>query len=143
MTMSPSTAHSDNRNTAAWLVYDGDCPFCSRYVTFVRLRKTLGQLELVNAREGGPIVDEIRQTGLDLDEGMVLKLGDRYLHGAECMHALALMSGPSDLFNRVNAALFRSPRMARFLYPILRAGRNATLRLLGRGKLVDMPRATP
>jgi predicted DCC family thiol-disulfide oxidoreductase YuxK len=141
--MTTSNAHSDDRHAAAWLVYDGDCPFCSRYVTLVRLRKSLGRVELVNAREGGPIVDEVRQAGLDLDDGMVLKLGERYLHGAECIHALALMTGPSDLFNRVNAALFRSPRLARFLYPILRTGRNATLRLLGRERLAETHRGLP
>jgi hypothetical protein len=50
------------------------------------------------------------------------------------------MSGPSDLFNRLNAALFRSPRVARLLYPMLRGGRNAVLRLLGRTKLADAAR---
>lgn len=141
--MTGTTAQSDVQKPAAWLVYDGDCPFCSRYVTLVRLRKSLGQVALVNAREGGPLVDEIVKAGLDLDEGMVLKLGDRYLHGAECIHALALMSGPSNLFNRLNAAVFRSPRVARLLYPVLRAGRNATLRLLGRDRLADTHRAIP
>ena len=42
----------------AWIIYDGQCPFCSRYVRLVRLRDSLGQVELVDARNGGPIVDE-------------------------------------------------------------------------------------
>ena len=25
-----------------WLLYDGDCPFCSAYVSYVRLRETAG-----------------------------------------------------------------------------------------------------
>ena len=41
----------------AWLVYDGDCPFCSAYVRFVRLRDAVGTVHLVDAREGGPVVD--------------------------------------------------------------------------------------
>jgi len=48
---------------------------------------------------------------------------------------LALLSTPSSGFNRLNAALFRSPTASRLLYPVLRAGRNAVLRLLGRGKI--------
>jgi predicted DCC family thiol-disulfide oxidoreductase YuxK len=121
----------------AWLVYDGDCPFCSRYVQYLRLRQAAGQVRLVNAREGGPLVDELMRAGLDLDEGMVLKLGGRYYHGADCIHALALLSSGSGLFNRINARVFRSPHLARVLYPVLRAGRNTVLRLLGRTKLAS------
>ena len=119
----------------AWLVYDGECPFCSRYVELVRLRDSLGQVELVNARDGGPLVDEIVAAGLDLDDGMVLKIDDHLHHGDECIHMLALLSTPSNAFNRLNGAVFRSRTASRLLYPILRAGRNATLRVLGRTKM--------
>jgi predicted DCC family thiol-disulfide oxidoreductase YuxK len=121
--------------TDTWIVYDGQCPFCSRYVQLVRLRETLGQVKLVDAREGGPQVEEVRKAGLDLDEGMVLKLDGRLYHGAECIHTLALLSTGSTWFNRINAAMFRSRAASRLLYPVLRTGRNAVLRMLGRSKL--------
>jgi predicted DCC family thiol-disulfide oxidoreductase YuxK len=117
------------------IVYDGQCPFCSRYVALLRLREALGRVALIDARQGGPLVDEIRAAGLDLDDGMVLKMDGRLYHGDECIHRLALLSTPSGLFNRVNAAMFRSPTASRLLYPVLRTGRNAALRLLGRPKL--------
>jgi hypothetical protein len=66
---------------------------------------------------------------------MVLKLGDRFYYGAACIHMLAVLSTSSGLFNRATATLFRSPAMARGLYPLLRAGRNLTLALLGRRKM--------
>lgn len=119
----------------AWIVYDGQCPFCSRYVQWVRLRDSLGRVELVDARKGGPLVDEVRSAGADLDEGMVLKMDGRLYHGEDCIHMLALMSTPSGLFNRTNAAIFRSRSASKLLYPMLRAGRNAALRLLGRSKI--------
>jgi predicted DCC family thiol-disulfide oxidoreductase YuxK len=119
----------------AWIVYDGQCPFCSRYVQLVRLRETLGQVQLVDARKGGPMVDEARAAGLDLDEGMVLKLDGRLYHGADCINMLALLSTPSSRFNRINAALFRSRTASRLMYPMLRTGRNAVLRLLGRTRI--------
>ena len=130
--VSPAIPASDT----ARIVYDGDCPFCSRYVEKTRLDRALGKVELLNAREGGPLVDSLIRGGYDLDEGIVLVLGERIYHGADCMNALALMTSRSDLFNRMNAALFSSPRVAVVLYPVLRAGRNMTLRLLGRKKIL-------
>jgi predicted DCC family thiol-disulfide oxidoreductase YuxK len=122
-------------SSTAVLVYDGDCPFCSRYVRLVRLRESLGGLKLVNARDGGPLVDEVRASGHDLDQGMVLLMDGQTYHGDACMHRLALMSSPSGTFNRLNRLVFSSPTASRLLYPVLRAGRNATLRLLGRRRL--------
>ena len=118
-----------------WIVYDGACPFCSAFVKRVRLRQAIGPVGLVDARQGGPLVDEINDAGLDLDEGMVLKIDGRLYHGDECLHMLALLSTPSSLFNRFSAAVFRSRTASRLLYPVLRSGRNAALRAMGRSKL--------
>jgi protein-disulfide isomerase len=43
--------------------YDGACPFCSAYVRMVRLRKAAGEVRLIDAREGGPIVMEALSLG--------------------------------------------------------------------------------
>lgn len=122
-------------DTAPWIVYDGECPFCSRYVRMVRLREAIGKVRLVDARDGGTEVDEVRAAGLDMDEGMVLKLDGQLYHGADCIHRLALLSTSSSWFNRLNAAVFRSEGASRLLYPVLRAGRNTVLRMLGRSKI--------
>jgi predicted DCC family thiol-disulfide oxidoreductase YuxK len=132
--MNPATTRQSAGAPTAWVVYDGQCPFCSRYVSLLRLRDTLGQVQVVNAREGGPVVDEILAAGLDLDEGMVLKMDGRFYPGDECIHRLALLSSSSTLFNRFNRTIFRSPTLSRLLYPLLRSGRNGVLRLLGRSK---------
>ena len=133
----PQDGGNHDKRGDAWLVYDGDCPFCSRYVQYLRFREAVAPVRLVNAREGGPLVDELQRAGLDLDEGMVLKLGGRYYHGADCIHALALLSSGSGLFGRINARVFRSSQLSRVLYPVLRAGRNTALRLLGRTKIAS------
>ena len=93
--LSPEKASSDN-----WLIYDGECPFCSQYVKLVRIREAVGGLKLLNARDGGPQYDEVLRAGLDLDEGMVLKLNDRLYHGDDCIHALAMLSEPKGFFNQ-------------------------------------------
>lgn len=118
-----------------WLVYDGQCPFCSAYVRHMRLKKSVGSLWLVDARVGGAPVEECRRRRFDLDKGMVLKLGGRYYYGPESLAVLSLLSSRSDLFNKVCAALFVSGRRSRLLYPLMRLGRKAALRLLGRSDL--------
>jgi predicted DCC family thiol-disulfide oxidoreductase YuxK len=120
---------------ANYLVYDGDCPFCTRFVRYMRLRDSIGPLAMIDSRRGGSEVDEVCRLGFDLDQGMALKLHGRFYHGAACVHVLALLSTRSGLFNRSLSIGFRSPRAARLLYPVLRAGRNLTLVLLGRRRL--------
>jgi predicted DCC family thiol-disulfide oxidoreductase YuxK len=119
------------------IIYDGDCPFCSRYVALLRLRKSLGSVKLVNARDGGTLVDAVRGLDIDLDQGMVLVMNGEVFHGAECLHRLALLTTSSGAFNRLNAWMFRSRAASQLLYPALRAGRNAALALLGRQKIGD------
>jgi hypothetical protein len=118
-------------------VYDGDCPFCSRYIQMVRLREAVGPVRLVNARDGGPLVEEAWRAGFDLDAGMMLKMGGKLYFGDACVQRLALLSTPVGAFNRLNRAILSSPTAARILYPILRSGRNLTLWLLGRRRIRD------
>ena len=126
-------------SSSNWLLYDGDCPFCSAYVSYVRLRETAGPVPLLNARTHPDRVEEAKRQGFDLDVGMVLKLDGRYYHGADCINALALLTTPSGFFNRLNRVIFRSRAISRVLYPVMRGGRNLALRLLGRRQLRENP----
>lgn len=121
----------------ATVIYDGDCPFCSAYVSMVRLRSAVGKVELINARDGGPAVRDVLARGYDLDEGMVLIYAGNYYHGADCMNRIALLTSPVGPFNAFSAFVFRSSTISSILYPVLRGGRNLVLRLLGRRKLAD------
>ena len=117
------------------IIYDGDCPFCSSYVGLLRLRETFGEVELMNARECPELVVELARQKMDLDEGMVLVLNGEYFHGSECIHRLALLASASNTFNLVNKFIFERKRLAAILYPILRFGRNLSLKILGINKI--------
>ena len=118
----------------AWLIYDGQCPVCANYARFLDVRESVGEFVLINAREGGgPIVDEIRSLPYDLNEGMVLKMNGRHYFGADALNMLALLSSRRGVFGIANRILFASPDAARLGYPLLKAGRRALLRVLGRG----------
>lgn len=120
------------------LVYDKQCPFCDHYCRMVRIRQAVGHLELVDAREPSAVMDEITRAGLDIDQGMVLKMGGRLYYGADAIHALSLLGSRSGLFNRFNAWVFSSPRRAQRLYPLLRACRNVLLKCLGKTKVNNL-----
>ena len=114
-----------------YLIYDGECPFCSNFVQFARLRETVGEVRLIDARENGPEVQAARDAGYVIDDGMLLSLDGQVYYGADCLNRLALLSSRSGVFNRLNHAVFRVPAVSRFSYPILRTGRNMTIKLLG------------
>ena len=123
------------------LVYDRQCPACEMYSTLTRIRESVGTLRLVDARDGGEVMQRITDAGLDIDEGMVLIVGDTMYYGAEAIHRLALMSTRSGFFNRLTAFSFATERRARWLYPVLKAGRNLLLKLLRRHRInnLDLP----
>jgi predicted DCC family thiol-disulfide oxidoreductase YuxK len=131
---SSGITHAKN-GEAITIVYDGECPFCASYVKLLRLRDAAGPVRLVDARSDDPAVGRVRDAGFNLDQGMALVDGETIWHGDDCLNRIALMSTPSGMFNRINAAVFRSPRASKALYPMLRGGRNLALRLMGRKKI--------
>lgn len=120
------------------LVYDRECPVCNAYCQVVRIRESVGQLRIVDARADSAVMDEITRAGLDIDQGMVLKMGERLYYGADAIHALALVSTRSGVFNRLNYWAFRSPRVSRVLYPVLRACRNLLLKVMGKTRINNL-----
>lgn len=117
------------------IVYDGECPFCTAFVQMVRLKRTLGRIDLIDARSDAAVVAEIKRLGFDLNAGMVVKHGSTYYHGSEAIHWLSLMSTSSGLFNYAISVAFKNARISRMIYPILRCGRDLTLRMLGRKRI--------
>ena len=137
--MIPVNVAKDSKR-AILLVYDEECPLCDAYCRMARIRDSIGTIELVNARDASEAMNQITLRGLDIDQGMVLKVDDVLYYGSDAMFALALMSSASGAFNRVNYWLFRSRTRARILYPVLRAGRNLLLKVMRKAKINNLGR---
>lgn len=120
------------------LVYDKECPACNNFSIMVRIKESVGRLVLVNAREDTPIMREITEAGLDIDEGMVLKMGDQLYYGADAIHALSLISSRSGFFNRLNYWVFKSKRASHVIYPMLKAGRAVLLKVMRKTKINNL-----
>lgn len=113
------------------LVYDGECPLCSNYAQFLKLKQSVKELTLIDARQGGPVVEEVRGLPHDLNDGMVAIVDGRYYVGHEALNELALLAEGRGVFNRINRLAFNSPVAARLGYPWLKLGRWLLLKLKG------------
>ena len=117
------------------LVYDRECPACNSYCQVVRIRESVGDLRIVDARENSEVMDEITSQGHDIDQGMVLKMGGQLYYGSDAMHALALIGSRSGILNRMNYWVFKSRTASAILYPILRFFRNLLLKIMRKTKI--------
>lgn len=120
------------------VVYDKQCPACDYYCNLVRIRESVGRLVLLDARDGGPIMDEITAKGLDIDQGMVVKVGKELYYGPDAIHVLALMGTNRGFFNRLAYWSFRSRAVSKVLYPVLKSFRNLLLKILGKTKINNL-----
>lgn len=120
------------------LVYDRECPACNAYCQVVKIKGSVGDLEIVDARANSDVMKEISSQGLDIDQGMVLKVGEQLYYGSDAIHALALIGSRSGVFNRINYWIFKSKTVSSVLYPILRFFRNLLLIILGKSKINNL-----
>jgi predicted DCC family thiol-disulfide oxidoreductase YuxK len=115
--------------------YDGDCPLCSSFVRMTRLREATGPVDLVDLRNDAEARGLWTAEGLDPDRGIIIETGGRAVFGADAVTALAAMSSPAGVLNRLAAGILARPRATALLYPLMRAGRNLTMTLLDRPPL--------
>jgi uncharacterized protein YbaR (Trm112 family) len=130
ITMSELFDGNDN-----FLIYDGECPVCKRYVEFMRLQKAVGHVQLYNARENPELVSEMAERGFDIDDGILLKLGPTLYFADECINAMAQYGDNVTWLQRLHNRLFSNAATATKLYPIMRAARNSLLRILSIKKI--------
>lgn len=120
------------------LVYDKECPACDNYCRIIRIRESVGNLKLVNAREDSEVMARLTADGFDIDQGMVLQMGGQLYYGSDAIHALALISSKSGIVNRLNYWIFKSKGVSAVVYPLLRFFRNMLLKLLGKTKINNL-----
>jgi predicted DCC family thiol-disulfide oxidoreductase YuxK len=125
-----------------YFIYDGGCPLCTYAAHAFRIRQATGALHLVDARKDSDhtLIQEAKERGLDLDEGMVIVYQGNFYHGREALHFMSLVGSDTGWFNKLNVLLFRSKPVAEFCYPALRGLRNLLIRIKGVSKIDNLDR---
>lgn len=120
-----------------YFVYDGECPICTMGASLYKVRQSVGTLITVDARteKSHPVMGEVNQAKLNLDEGMVIKYNNQLYQGAKALHIMATLGADIGWFNHVNNTLYRSKILANACYPFMKGARNILLRLKGVAKI--------
>ncbi|MEM8812542.1 MAG: DCC1-like thiol-disulfide oxidoreductase family protein [Pseudomonadota bacterium] len=116
-------------NKSIFIFYDGECIFCDNYVKLLRLRQSFDNVELVDLRIDKDARDHYRSTGLDPDEGMIVKLNGTEYWGADAVEVLAVYSEYDGFLNSIQKFILSSKTASRLLYPLFRFVRNSTLKV--------------
>jgi predicted DCC family thiol-disulfide oxidoreductase YuxK len=119
------------------LVYDGQCPVCATYCEGL---KRPDNLQLVDARQDSETLRDITKRGLDIDEGMVLKVDGKVFYGSEAMVEISRRLPRKGWTGFVNRLFFSSQAVGRVAYRVCKAGRSALLKVLGIGKINNLGR---
>jgi len=118
----------DNSSHTVYVIYDGECPFCSDYVKGMRVKQVTDKLQLINARKES-YQYLLKEQSYNLNEGMLVIIDGQYYHAAAAVQILSMMTTPLTVLNKINYLLFRHPLIAKFYYPVCRFIRNAALRV--------------
>jgi len=127
--------------TKDYVLYDGGCPVCSRYVAASGLAGDR-DIELIDARASPALVAEHAKAGRPIDDGMVVVMDGIAHYGADATRKISEISRPATPARRALLWAVGKAPWARALYPALAAGRRGLLRLLGR-PLIDPPNQQP
>jgi predicted DCC family thiol-disulfide oxidoreductase YuxK len=113
------------------VVYDGDCPFCRNYVALMSLRTAVGDVKLIDARSDAEIVQFLSERGFNINEGMAVIHGAKIHFGEDAVTFISSVTAVRPFMGKLIALVLRSKRRADVLYPMMKAGRRVTLKVLG------------
>lgn len=112
------------------ILYDGQCPVCAGYCERIRQ----DNIALVDAREPGPLLQEITRLGFDIDEGMVVKKDGQIFYGSEAMREIVKVKQAG----RLERLLFGAKPVAATVYAVSKAVRNVALWFLAIDKIGNL-----
>jgi len=119
----------------SFVLYDGECPVCSRFVAWNRLREIRPDIRLIDARQAHDLVTQFREHGIEINDTMVIKLGNLVLVGSDAFAAVVKLGAPRPTVSTMLIKwLANSPIMGP-MYPFLVVCRKLLLRVMRREQI--------
>lgn len=117
------------------VIYDGQCPVCTSFVTRTQVLALGSSIRLVDARHSPGLVAGLRQAGFDLNATFLVATSQDIFVGSEAMSSLSRLDYTSKRWAYLLTATFGDGRRREWLYRLLTRLRRALLLLLGRAPL--------
>ena len=114
------------------IIYDGECPVCSAYIKISIIKKTYGEVRLINARNESEIIFFLKNLKLDINEGIVVFFNDKLYYASDAMNILAILGSNVKYLSKFINFFFKNKIFCNFIYPLLKFGRRCLLFILRR-----------
>ncbi len=125
----------DTLKRGDFLLYDGECPVCSRYVLWTNIRNKNPDIALLDARQQPELVAALRTEGIEINNSMFLQVDGRRFVGAAAMAIINIYMPQNTLPQRILRSLTSTQLLFKTIYPGLVLGRKLLLALLGRQQI--------
>jgi predicted DCC family thiol-disulfide oxidoreductase YuxK len=127
--------NTDTLKRSDFLLYDGECPVCSRYVLWTNIRNMHPDIALLDARQQPELVTALRTESIEINNTMLLQVDGRSFVGAAAMAKISSYMPQNTLRQRVLRRLTNSQLLLQPIYHGLVLGRKLLLALLRRRQI--------
>ena len=100
-----------------YILYDGECPVCKNYISFMNVKKKFG-IQLLNARLYPELVQFYRDKEIDINDGFLLKLDEKVYYGDDCINKITSLGNSKNYLVKIHDFIFASKLISKLLYPI-------------------------
>ncbi len=129
------TTHNDKN----YLLYDGECPFCTSFSRFYEVKKALPNIEIVSMRDAERLKSLSLPQDLNFNYGMILVLEDgRILQGEPAFHLINGNVKKTSLRDHIVMGMNSIKSVTKVVYPLLFKMRLVVLKC--KDVSPDMPR---
>lgn len=118
-----------------YVIYDGECYFCNHTAKYLKIKKNVGELILINARDANELTTEAITQGLDINEGIVVYYQQRFYHETSAINLLNALADQSTLSSKLSYIFYKNKLATALWYPCLKVLRNLNLALQGKPKI--------
>jgi predicted DCC family thiol-disulfide oxidoreductase YuxK len=124
---------TDDGFHSTFILYDGDCPFCTNFADYAKLKTQYPDLVLISARDDTLERRAAIAAGYDLDREMLLYHQGQWFAGHKAMAAAA--GGGNGPIPMALKLVFDNQLVGPPLYSVLVRLRLFYLRLVGTGRI--------